>query len=60
MKSIKFDSFDVKAIVIKKDANRRNVIIQFLSCDFMKGNHKFFKMDPTPRLSEAVVQRYSM
>ena len=26
----------------------------------MKANHKFFKMDPIPRLSEAVVQRCSV
>ena len=34
MKSITFDSFDVKAVVTKKVAKKRNVIIEFLSCDF--------------------------
>ena len=31
--SIKFDSFNVKAIVTKKVAKKRNLIIEFLSCD---------------------------
>ena len=34
MKSITFDSFDVKAVVTKKVTKKRNVIIEFLSCDF--------------------------
>ena len=34
MKYIKFDSFDVKAIVTKKVVKKRNVIVEFLSCDF--------------------------
>ena len=34
MKYIKFDSFDVKAIVTKNVVKKRNVIVEFLSCDF--------------------------
>ena len=61
MKSIKFDSFDVKAIVTKKVAKKRNVIIEFfILVTLMKANHKFFKMDPIPKLSGAVVQRCSL
>ena len=36
VKSITFDSFDVRAIVTKKVAKKRNVIIKFLSCSFYK------------------------
>ena len=58
MKSITFDSFDVKAIATKKVAEKRNVIMEFVT--LMKANHKFVKIDPIPRLSEAVVQRCSV
>ena len=34
VKSITFDSFDAKAIVTKKVAKKRNVRIEFLSCNF--------------------------
>ena len=34
LKSIKFDSFGIKAVVTKKVAKKRNVIIEILSCDF--------------------------
>ena len=60
MKSIKFDSLDVKAIVTKKVAKKRNVIQNFFLVTLMKGNHEFFKMDPISRFSEAVVQRCSV
>ena len=36
VKSITFDCFDVRAIVTKKVAKKRNVIIEFLSCDIDK------------------------
>ena len=55
MQSIKFYSFDVKAIVTKKAAckfkhreKKRNVITGILSCNF--DDHKFFKMDVIPKL----------
>ena len=60
MKSIKLDSFDVKAIVTKKVAKKRNVVMEFVLMTLMKAIHKFFKTDPIPRLSEAVVQRCSV
>ena len=37
VKSIKFDSFDVKDTVTKKVAKKRYVIIEFVSCDFDEG-----------------------
>ena len=57
VQSIEFYSFDVKAIVTKKVAcnilwkhsqKKKNVIIETFSCDI--DDHKFFKMDPIPRL----------
>ena len=51
MKSIKFYSFDVKAIVTKKLRVRFCKNSEEAKCDnrnmtLMKANHKFFKMDP--------------
>ena len=49
-KSIKFHSFDVKAIVTKKVAysilwkkKKRNVMIEILSCDFDESKSNFSK-----------------
>ena len=55
MKSIKFDSFDVKAIATKKSGEEKICDNRISLVTLMKVNHNFFKMDPIPRLSEAVV-----
>ena len=49
VKSIKFDSFDVKATVTKKVAKKRYVIIEFVSCDFDEGKSQIFQNGSYPK-----------